>query len=287
MKDTPYNPFQDGPVACVWELCRRNSLTKEIFLPNDEKSRISVTPPVKRVLIEAFCSLTDKTEKEFAKLLTSKWPKLNKSIKDKLVQAYLGERDLALYNPIKIDLLKLLSLDDHSLRSKLNALVREDLTLLGVYPSIFDSKSRKVFEDRMWSLISEGEETSDIRTSVGQHIKERDPSCSASDIKKISAKAIVTDQDGNQINLKSKVSPDNYGSEQSWEAFIWGEYLKCFAPKAERIPASGKRLLEVIRRTHNLPDEADSSVEIATRLSRTEKNIRIIEGLVHDIVRMN
>ena len=26
MKDEPYNPYQDGPVACIWELCRRKSL---------------------------------------------------------------------------------------------------------------------------------------------------------------------------------------------------------------------------------------------------------------------
>jgi hypothetical protein len=244
-------------------------------------------PAVKRVLIEAFCSLPLRTEEEFAKLLLSKWPKQNQIIRDKLAHAYLGEKDLALYNPIKVDLEKLLSLDDRSLRFELNALLSKDLTFLGVYPSVFDSKSRKVFVDRMWSLISEGKETSDVRTSVGRQIKETDPCCSTSDIKKISSKATVTDQVGNQINLKSKVSPDNYGSEQSWEAFIWDEYLKCFAPKAERIPASGKRLLEVIRRTHNLPDEVDSSVEIVSRLSRTEKNIRFIEGLLHDIVKVD
>lgn len=242
-------------------------------------------PAVKRVLIEAFCSLTLRTEEEFAKLLSSKWPKLNQTIKDKLVQAYLGEKDLALYNPINIDLAKLLSLDDHFLRSELNALLSKDLTFLGVYPSVFDSKSRKVFVDRMWSIISEGKETSDIRTSLGQQIEETDPCCSASDIKKISSKAIVTDQDGNQINLKPKISTVNYGSEQSWEAFIWDEYFKCFAPKAERIPASGKRLLEVIRRIHNLHDEPDNSVEIISRVSRTEENIRIIERLASDIAR--
>ena len=240
-------------------------------------------PTVKRVLIEAFCSLPIRTEEEFAKLLLSKWPKQNQIIRDKLAHAYLGEKDLTLYNPIKVDLEKLLSLDDRSLRFELNALLSKDLTFLGVYPSVFDSKSRKVFVDRMWSLISEGRETSDVRTSIGQQIKEMDPGCSASDIKKISSKAIVTDQDGNQIKLKSKVSPDNYGSEQSWEAFIWDEYFRCFAPKSERIPASGKRLLEVIRRIHNLHDEPDSSVEITSRSSRTEKNIRIIERLIRDI----
>ena len=244
-------------------------------------------PAVKRVLIEAFCSLPLRTEEAFAKLLLSKWPKQNQIIRDKLAHAYLGEKDLTLYNPIKVDLEKLLSLDDRSLRFELNALLSKDLTFLGVYPSIFDSKSRKVFVDRMWSLISEGRETSDVRTSVGQQIKEMDPSCSASDIKKISSKAIVTDQDGNQIKLKSKVSPDNYGSEQSWEAFIWDEYFRCFAPKSERIPATGKRLLEVIRRIHNLHDEPDSSVEITSRSSRTEKNILIIERLIRDIARVD
>ena len=287
MKDKPYNPYQDGPVACIWELCRRNSLTKGIFFNSDNDTTISMEPAVKRVLIDAFCSLTLRTEEEFVKLLSSKWPKLNPTIKDKLVQTYIGEKDLVSYNPIKIDLAKLLSLDDHSLRSELNAMLSKDLTFLGVYPTVFHSKSRKVFVDRMWSLISGGEEISNIRTSVDRQIREMHPHCSASDIKKISSKARVTDQDGNQIKLKSKVSPDNYGSEQSWEAFIWDEYFKYFAPKAERIPASGKRLLEVIRRTHNLPDEADSSVEIVSRLSRTEKNIRFIEGLLHDIVKVD
>ena len=156
-------------------------------------------PTVKRVLIEAFCSLPLRTEEEFAKLLLSKWPKQNQIIRDKLAHAYLGEKDLTLYNPIKVDLEKLLSLDDRSLRFELNALLSKDLTFLGVYPSVFDSKSKKVFVDRMWSLISEGKETSDIRTSLGQQIKETDPSCSASDIKKISSKAIVTDQDGMNV----------------------------------------------------------------------------------------
>jgi hypothetical protein len=285
LKDKPYNPYQDGPVACIWELCRRNSLTKEIFFNSDNDTTISIEPAVKRVLIDAFCSLTLRTEEEFVKLLSSKWPKLNPTIKDKLVKTYIGEKDLVSYNPIKIDLAKLLSLDDHSLRSELNALLSKDLTFIGVYPTVFDSKSRKVFVDRMWSLISGGEEISNIRTSVDRQIREMHPHCSAADLKKISSKATVTNEVGEQIKLKPKISQFNYGSEQSWAAFIWDEYFKSFAPKSERIPASGKRLIKVIRRIHNLPDEPESSFEINSRVPRTESNIRIIEQLIHDIIR--
>ena len=283
-KKSVYNPFQDGPVACIWETARRNESIGEVFHPSTNTRHLSIKAQIRRVLFEVFYMLGKNSSCEFKKALSLKWPDLPPELKKKMESAYQGDDSLSAHNPILLDLEELLEKDDEMLRSVLKALHREGVSLLGVYPTDFDTNSRKKFEGRMWTILTKGSFQAGIKTTVEKAIKDRNPEIGPAELKRRLSNAKVHDEEGKPVDLQIRKQPESFGSEQSWEAFIWDEYFSHSAPESERIIAAGKRLIEVIRRVHNLKDEPENSVEITSRATRTEENIIKIRLLVENLI---
>lgn len=283
-KKSVYNPFQDGPVACIWELARRNESIVEVFHPSGNNRNVSIKAQIRRVLFEVFYMHGKDSSCEFKKALSLKWPDLPSEVKKKMESAYQGDDSLSAHNPIPLDLEGLLEKDDEMLRSELKALHREGVSLLGVYPTDFDADSRKKFEERMWTILTKGSFQAGIKTTVEKAIRDQNPEIGPAELKRKLSNSKVHDEEGKHVALQIRNQPESFGSQQSWEAFIWDEYFSHLAPKSKRIPAKGKRLIEVIRKVHNLKEDPENSVEITSRVTRTEENIIKIRRLVEKLI---
>tara|TARA_Y100000588_G_scaffold318571_1_gene348142 strand:- start:2587 stop:3450 length:864 start_codon:yes stop_codon:yes gene_type:complete len=283
-KKSVYNPFQDGPVACIWELARRNESIGEVFHHSTNTRHLWIKPQILRVLFEVFYMLGKDSIEKFKEASNLRWPELPADLRGSMEAAYKGDDSLSAHNPIPLDLGKLLEKDDEMLRSQLMALHRKGVSLLGVYPTDFDTNSRKKFEERMWLVLTEESSGPEIKIAIEKTIKEQSPEISPAELKRKLSNAQVHDEEGKPIDLKIRNQPESFGSEQSWEAFIWDEYFSRLTPKSKRIPARGKKLIEVIRKVHNLKEDPENSVEITSRATRTKKNIEKIRLLIKNLI---